>query len=146
MSDLEAYHATVDRILPQVSSAGVGDVYDLGVALLQVGRLQEAVDVWKLAVERFGSDPDVGEMHGFLGEALMGLGRLEEAKAALELSVGADPEDPDAHAALGEVLARQGDVRRARAAFEEALHWALGGEEAAVKALEWLAKLESRSG
>jgi Flp pilus assembly protein TadD len=62
---------------------------NLGVALTDVGLLDEAVAAFKRALELAGDDAQV---LGNLGVALMRLGRLEEAKGVLARVAAMQPE------------------------------------------------------
>lgn len=56
-----------------------------------------------------------------IGNALLSIGRLEDALASFREAIRIRPDDADAHAALGMGLARAGDLLAAVAAYESAI-------------------------
>lgn len=57
----------------------------------------------------------------YLGEALLGLGKLEEAEAPLRAALAIDAKRPEAMLGLGRALARQGRVKESATWFESAV-------------------------
>ncbi len=64
---------------------------DEAIQLAIAGHWEEAVDLNRTILERFGQDEDTNNR---LGKALTELGRLEDAKAAYEVSLGINPMNP----------------------------------------------------
>jgi Tfp pilus assembly protein PilF len=91
---------------------------NLGVALAETGRVEEALAHYRKALELSSRYPDA---HNNLGEALAGKGRLDEAIAHFEKALQIDPSHAGAHANLGAVLARAGRVDQAIPHLERAI-------------------------
>lgn len=87
----------------------------LAASLLALRRFDRAVTVLAPAV-----DPDA-RMLTNQGQALLELGRVDEAAQVLERSVAANPDLPEPHDLLGLVWVRRGDAAQAEAKFREAL-------------------------
>jgi tetratricopeptide (TPR) repeat protein len=77
---------------------------NLGGALLETGRVAEAVEQLRRAVE---TDPGSLNAQYNLGRALALRGRLDEAAAHLEQALRIQADDPDARRELAAVRARQ---------------------------------------
>jgi protein O-mannosyl-transferase len=92
--------------------------YNLGVALGQSGRVQEAVGHFEQALQ---IEPDFAEAHYNLGNALSQEGKLEDAIGHWEQAVRINPDYAEAHYNLGGTLARLGKVQEAIMHFEQAL-------------------------
>lgn len=69
-----------------------------GVALNQLGRLDEAEDVFRALVDEY---PELPEPHNNLAVVLAAQGRLEDARLALEGAIQAVPNHAIAHENLG---------------------------------------------
>lgn len=87
--------------------------HNLGKALQDVGRMEEALEAARIAVEY---RPDFAGAYGNLGLALKHFGRLEEAEEVLRRGVEADPKNKNVLLNLGEVIRQQGR-------HEESLQW-----------------------
>jgi Tfp pilus assembly protein PilF len=92
----------------------------LGWALHFQGRIQEAIDECKRAIE---VDPDFGNPYNDIGAYLISLGRLDEAKAWLERAIEAPRYEPRhfPHYNLGRIYTAKGMLARAREEFRNAL-------------------------
>jgi tetratricopeptide (TPR) repeat protein len=95
----------------------------LGTALVEAGRLEEALAVFQ-AGER--DLPHVAGLSFNAGIVLTDLGRLEEAAAAFRRAVAVDPRFAQAHNNLGSTLERLGRNREALDHFREAVRIAPG--------------------
>ena len=82
----------------------------VGQTLVAQGRLAEAVDELRAAVERMPNDPT---MKTELGQALWQLGQGQAAVAVLNSVLGIDGGNPEALRARGEILAYLGEARSA---------------------------------
>jgi len=99
---------------------------NLGVALMDLGRADEAADAFRAAI---ALAPDTAAIHYNLGRALKAQGRLDDAVAAFRAATALMPGHANAHDALGTALAALGRPAEAVAAFEAAV--ALEPERAA---------------
>ena len=86
---------------------------NLGSALLEAGRPEEALTAMLVALER---NPDDVKVHANAGAALVRTGRLEEAEERLRRALNLDPRHTIALQNLAESLRKQGR-------FEEALEY-----------------------
>jgi tetratricopeptide (TPR) repeat protein len=92
--------------------------YEVGSALLQQGRVQEAIDQYEQALRIM---PDYGEPHNNLGIALLRLGRIDEGIEHFEQALQINPDYAEAHYNLGVALAQTGKTDEAIAHYERAL-------------------------
>ncbi len=92
--------------------------YLLGLAALAQGRVQEAVQPFKRAVEL---NPGMAPAQFNLGFALEKLGRMDEALEAYRRTLACDPRLPDAHNNLGNVLQKLKRHEEALAAYKQAI-------------------------
>lgn len=92
--------------------------YDLGVALQELGRLDEAISHYRRVIEL---RPDHAEAHGNLGTALRARGAPEEARLAYLRSLALEPGDPAVRTNLGSLLQSEGDLRGAIEEYREAI-------------------------
>ena len=67
-------------------------------------------------------NPDHAQAHANLGLLLAGLGRGDEAEAALRRAIAAQPESPVFHHELGMLVQERGDRQMALAELEQAVH------------------------
>jgi Tfp pilus assembly protein PilF len=80
---------------------------------------QELYAVAREGLEHRPGDPVLSQ---WLGNAAMGLGRVDEAIAAFRLAVAGDPRGADKLNGLGSALAKAGKLKEAEAMFEAATH------------------------
>jgi serine/threonine-protein kinase len=89
----------------------------LAEALVQGGRPREGLELYeRLAAER----PDDPGLHYHWGRALLALGHLEKAEAALRRAIALNPDFPVFYYPLGDLLDRQGKYAQAEQAFRTA--------------------------
>ena len=100
---------------------------NLGIALLDVGRLDDAVASFRRALE---IKPDYADVHNNLGNALRSLGRIDDAVACYERSLQSNPGQADVHNNLGNALHSLGRIEDAVASFRRALALKPGSAEA----------------
>jgi arylsulfatase A-like enzyme/Flp pilus assembly protein TadD len=74
---------------------------NLGVALLLLDRVDEALEITERALDESPWDPD---MHVLRGEALERAGRLEEALSSYDAAIAREPEDAENYWRKGAVL------------------------------------------
>jgi len=91
-----------------------GTYYDLGLALMGKGRIQQAVDHFREAVR---VEPDNYQFQTQLCRGLIGLGKFEEAEQALQ----GRPKDAGWHSDLAEALMQHGELEKAIAHYREAI-------------------------
>jgi Flp pilus assembly protein TadD len=109
--------------------------YQLGTALQREGRLEEAVEAYRSALE---ANPDDPRPHNNLGASLAALGRDDEAAAQFEAALEVEPRHPAALYNLALREAARGDTARARSLFVrflEAGHADRGARERAIRSL-----------
>ncbi|HUJ72261.1 MAG TPA: tetratricopeptide repeat protein [Verrucomicrobiae bacterium] len=92
--------------------------YEVGTALLAMGRDQEAIDEYEQALRIM---PEYGEPHNNLGVALDRLGRAPEAIGQYEQALRFNPDYAEAHYNLGSTLLEVGRFREAIEQFKEAV-------------------------
>jgi Flp pilus assembly protein TadD len=90
----------------------------LGNALLQKGRVDEAIVHFQKAVE---IEPDAAVAHYCLAIALVRKGRLDEAITHYQKAVKIQPSFVDAHINLGNALQQTGRVEEAITEYQKAL-------------------------
>jgi protein O-mannosyl-transferase len=91
---------------------------NLGTALLELGRLDEAKAKYETALRL---KPDDAEVHYNLGLVLERLGRPEESMTATRAALKIRPDYAEAQASLGNALQSIGRLDEALAAYREAL-------------------------
>jgi tetratricopeptide (TPR) repeat protein len=91
---------------------------DLGLALAQLGRVQEAIGQYEQALRL---KPDFAEAHYNFGVALVGQGRLQSAIGHYEQALQINPNDAEVHNSLGIALQQAGRVQEAIGHYERAL-------------------------
>jgi tetratricopeptide (TPR) repeat protein len=92
--------------------------YNLGVALRDQGKLDEAVAEYREAIRL---KPDDADAHSNLGWALQKQGKLAEAVAEYREAIRLTPDDAGAHIRLGVALQAKGLLDQAITEFNEAL-------------------------
>lgn len=115
-SDAARAFQTAFEIKPQGLSARVRSLY--GAALLELGRLDEAMEQFTAAISR---DPQLTDAYYNLGNALRLAGRRESAVAVYQDALRVDPGYVEARVNLGLTLAEMGRHREAVAAYRSAL-------------------------
>ena len=91
---------------------------NLGSALQETGRTEEAVAHWNEAVRL---DPGYADAHANLAGGLLVEGRTDEAAGSCRRALSLEPEHPGAHTNLGIALMRQGKMDEASAHFAESV-------------------------
>jgi tetratricopeptide (TPR) repeat protein len=91
---------------------------NLGSALLQAGRLPEAIRHYEQALQ---IKPDYAEAHNNLGIALKDQGKVPEAIAHYKQALRIKPDDAEAHYNLGNAFLQEGKSEEAIGHFEQAL-------------------------
>jgi tetratricopeptide (TPR) repeat protein len=91
---------------------------DLGVALTEQGRLDEAIEHLQKALEIHPGHP---ECHNNLGNALLQAGQVDEAIEHLQKALQINPGDEEACYNLGNALLQKGNVDEAIAHYQKAL-------------------------
>jgi tetratricopeptide (TPR) repeat protein len=91
---------------------------EVGTALFQDGRLQEAVAHYEQALR---IKPDYSQPYNNLGVALVQLGRVEEGINRYEQALRLNPNWAETHNNLGVVLMQNGRMQEAIGHFEEAV-------------------------
>jgi hypothetical protein len=91
---------------------------NLGVALMESGRLPEAIEQFEQALRL---EPDYADAHNNLGIVFTRGGQLPEAIKQFEQSLKIDSSNPLAHNNLGVALIRSGRLPEAIQQFEQAL-------------------------
>jgi tetratricopeptide (TPR) repeat protein len=89
-----------------------------GVALAQLGKVQEAIGHYEQALRL---NPDLAEVHNNLGVALVRSGRLPEAIGHYEQALRLHPDFAEADNNLGSALASGGKLPEAMGHWEQAL-------------------------
>jgi tetratricopeptide (TPR) repeat protein len=91
---------------------------NLGIALLEVGRIDEAMARFRRALQ---IKPDYAEAHNVVGNVLLDRGRPEEAAASYRSAIAAKPGYADAHNNLGNALLHLRRVDEAAGSYRRAL-------------------------
>src|SRR5688500_10208738 len=99
-----------DRIVGQYVSPTAYERYLRAQMAALAGRHEEAVDELRRALTSDGISP---YLRTRLGEELLALGRLDEARDALEAALRFDPTFAEAHLDLGRIALRLGDTAAA---------------------------------
>ena len=100
--------------------AALGSAYALKGSFLSIGDLvRKGVEMERRAV---AIDPDLSDAHSWLGTALLTLGQVDEAIAAINEAIRLEPENGQAYQALGRAYwAGKGDFAAAIPAFRRAI-------------------------
>ena len=91
---------------------------NLGTALLQEGKIEEAIEQYEVALR---IRPGLSLTHSSLANALLRAGRIQEAIEHYEQAVRITPDFADAHYSLGVALAKTGNIQGAISHYEDAL-------------------------
>jgi tetratricopeptide (TPR) repeat protein len=92
--------------------------YDLGLVRDRLGRIDEAITEYRLALDR---NPNHGNALNNLGVAFARRGRMADAARQFERLIALEPGNADAHANLGAILITLGARERAAREFRAAL-------------------------
>ncbi len=93
----------------------------MGLALVELGRIDEAIDHYRRALE---TRPDAGaETHTALGLALMTQGKTEEAIRHHRAALRENPKLADGHNNLGAALSSQGEFDESITHLRQSLHY-----------------------
>jgi non-specific serine/threonine protein kinase len=100
--------------------AALGGAYDLMGSFLSIDDLMlKGIDLERRAL---AIDPDLAEGHMWLGGALLSLGRVDEAIAAIQQAIRLDPDNGQAHQGLARAYwIGKGDFAAAIPEFERAI-------------------------
>ncbi len=107
---------------------------NLGVALFQLGRTDEARSAFLEAIRLF---PNYSVAHHHLGSLLVTTGELDLAEGHFRAAIEQDPRDSSALAGLALLRARSGETAEAIALYERALRFK-PSERTALNGLAWL--------
>ncbi len=91
---------------------------NLGLALLQKGRIDDAIAHYRSALQM---QPDSWDAEYNLGTALLGKAQMDEAILHCERAVAMRPTDPDAQVSLGDALFQKGRIDDAIAHYQKAV-------------------------
>ncbi len=92
--------------------------YGLASTLLQMGRIDDALEVYKLVVTL---KRDFAEAHAHIGSIWLGRGNLPEAIASYQAAIDAKPEVAQLHCNLAIALSRSGDENAALVSAQRAV-------------------------
>ena len=95
--------------------------YNLGIALMEQGRLQEAEAAYLVEVERTPEETKYLEAVRHLASVYFGDRDYEGARRLYQYSAEVDPTDADTHQNLGSALAQLGRYQEALLSFQRAL-------------------------
>ena len=110
-----AYEQTRERGLLRIWE------YQQGTVALRQGRAEEALNHFRAALTHRAVEWNIDSFENCLADALLELGRDDEAIAEYERILKINPRYPLAHYHLGQAWERKGDSARARAAYEQFL-------------------------
>jgi tetratricopeptide (TPR) repeat protein len=91
---------------------------NLGLVLLQEGKIDDAIIQYRLALQM---QPDSWDAEYNLGTALVGKGLADEALPHCQRAVAMRPTDPDAQVSLGNALLQKGRIDEAIPHYQEAI-------------------------
>lgn len=115
------YERAIEAFRASIASHPTAEAHTfLGWSLSHLGKLEEAIEQCKIAIE---IDPEFGNPYNDIGVYLIDLGRLEEAVPWLEKAIASKRyccyQFP--HYNLGRIRLEQGRLAEAQRAFERAL-------------------------
>jgi len=108
---------TLLQLMLSDSPTSLPILYNLGMALSDVGRLEEAEQYLRRVLQ---IDPHLTNARVALGVALQRQGKSADAVHVLEEAIQHDPTNPWAHRNLGACLANAGKVREGEQSFRRA--------------------------
>ena len=82
------------------------------------GQLDQSIANYQKALE---INPDFGDAHTYLAEALAETGRFTQAVKHFDRALELEPENPEAHNSYGKALAERGEIERAARHFTQAV-------------------------
>lgn len=91
----------------------------LGTAMLNQGKASEVLEY--LGTEDATGSAADADLLLLRGRALFALGRIDDARSALEQAIAADPDSADAYTELARVYMAEGKIEEAQAPIEKAL-------------------------
>ncbi len=106
------------RRLADANPSDAGLQFELGNRLRQLGRYDEAVQVFRRSLQHH---PEDVAMYHTLGDTYQEMGRPDEALQQYQAAVAAAPQNPAAHNKLGMALRDRGRYEEAEAAFRQAI-------------------------
>jgi len=113
-SDMLSFYEDVVAKSPNLATPH----YDLGVVYKKLGRLDEAIAQYGLAISL---KPDYYEAHNNLGNAYLEKGMVEAAAAEYKTAIAINPADAEAHYNLGNLYYGQSMFREAASSLREAV-------------------------
>ncbi len=102
---------------PNPSHHELEELFGQACTLHETGRLDEALEVYRLLLRRIPGSP---LLHFNCGLALFETGDFPEAEVQYQQAVHANPQDPDIHYNRGLNFRRLGNIQEAITSFEEA--------------------------
>jgi Flp pilus assembly protein TadD len=102
----------------QIKPDNVEACYNLGYALLQKGRVDEAIAHFQTVLQ---IKPDYAEAHNNLGSVLLKIGNVDEAITHYQKALQIKPDNAVIHNNLGNALLQKGNVDEAIAHYQTAL-------------------------
>ena len=91
---------------------------NFGVICKQIGKLDQAIALYKQGVSQYPNDPDLNTN---LGNLLCDMGEIKEAKAYINKAIKLNPKSAVAHCNLGRVLNELNKSKEAELSFRKAI-------------------------
>jgi len=98
-------------------SAEVQKLFDEGLGLAAQGKHQEAIEVYKKALDQ---DPEQSNIMGNMADSYSKLGNNEEAVVIYQKAIAVNPKDAALYTNLGVILSKLGKEAESQAAFKKA--------------------------
>ena len=127
------------RLLHSAAPEDAIVLYNLGMALSDIGELDEAIAALEMAASLDAANTNVQVAFAV---ALARRGDVERATSALQAAVDADPDNPWAHRNLGACLLQAGDHEGARAQFLLAVELAPSDQQSRLGLAQALESLD----
>ena len=137
LAEAERHYRQILAVTPRHADS----LHLLGVAALQLGRFDLAVD---LIGKALAVKPDDPEAHSNLGNALICCSKVDEAVGSYRKALDLRPDYPEAHMNLGNALRQQGRLPEAAAGYRRALELRPDYVEALVNLGNILEDLDER--
>jgi len=109
---------TLFQMVMQIAPGFADSYYNLGIVLLQKGKVDEAIAQYQKALQ---IKPDYAEVHYNFGFALSKNGKVDEAINQYQKALQIKPDYADAHINLGNALLQKGSVDEAITHYQKAL-------------------------